>query len=33
MGGYRMFFVGIVLGGILGVLIMALIAAGSKGDD
>lgn len=33
MGGYRMFFVGIVLGGILGVLLMALIAAGSKGDD
>lgn len=33
MGGYRMFFVGIVLGGILGVLIMAVIAAGSKGDD
>jgi len=28
-----MFFVGIVLGGILGVLLMALIAAGSKGDD
>lgn len=33
MGGYHMFFVGIVLGGILGVLLMALIAAGSKGDD
>lgn len=33
MGWYRMFFVGIVLGGILGVLLMALIAAGSKGDD
>lgn len=33
MGGYRMFFVGIVLGGILGVLIMAVIAVGSKGDD
>lgn len=33
MGGYCMFFVGIVLGGILGVLLMALIAAGSKGDD
>lgn len=32
MGGYRMFFVGIVLGGILGVLIMALISCG-KGDE
>lgn len=33
MGWYCMFFVGIVLGGILGVLLMALIAAGGKGDD
>lgn len=32
MGGYRMFFVGIVLGGILGVLLMALISCG-KGDE
>lgn len=32
MGGYRMFFVGIVLGGILGVLIMAVISCG-KGDE
>lgn len=32
MGGYRMFFVGIVLGGILGVLLMAVISCG-KGDE
>ena len=32
MRRYRMFFVGIVLGGILGLLLMAVISCG-KGDE